>query len=102
MPPALRTLSASMALFLLAGCAATTPARRADAPPPDCQAIRTEMAAARAARQAALDEQTDAWKGVLPPFIVGRYVSGANDAALADDRISTLQRHAFRQDCHAG
>ena len=42
------------------------------------------MAAARAARQAALDEQTDAWKGVLPPFIVGRYVSGANDAALAE------------------
>ena len=102
MPPALLTLTASLAMLLLAGCASTAPAPRAAAAMPDCQIIRAEMAASRAARQAALEAQAEAWKVVLPPVVVGRYMRAASDAAAADDRISTLQRHAFRQDCHAG
>ena len=101
MPPAVPILTASLVL-LLAGCASTATTVRPEASSLDCQAIRTEMAAARAARHAALDEQSDAWKGVLPPFVVSRYMSASGDVMAADDRISALQRHAFKQDCRAG
>jgi hypothetical protein len=97
-------LSALAAAALLAGCAATPPAtptttRAASA---DCRVLASEMREARAARQAAVDAQSQAWKGVLPPIVIGRYVSAASDAAAADDRIGELQRHVFLRDCHAG
>ena len=98
-------LSAFAAAVLLAGCAATSPAastttRAASAS--DCQMLASEMREARTVRQAAIDAQSQAWKGVLPPIVIGRYVSAAADAAAADDRIGELQRHVFLRDCHAG
>ena len=99
-PFVLTTSLATIALGLLAACAAMPAAEgSAIAASPDCTALDAEIARTAEAQRAAALKQQDAWKAVVPFAVAARYGQGMAQVTESQRRLSELRAQAARLDC---
>jgi hypothetical protein len=94
------SVAALLAAVLAAGCAGPV-----SAPPPvvaaasDCSAIGAEIARTDEARRDALQQQSEAWRAVVPFAVAARYAKARSAAGEADERLAALKDRSARLGC---
>jgi len=84
---------------LLPGCAGTSPVMSTHAASAGCAEISAEMDRTEAVRRAALAEQSDAWKAVVPFAVAARYAKARSAVSETDERLAALAVQSDRRGC---
>ena len=87
--------------LLAAGCATPLPEGRTTVvtAPPNCAQLAASRSLAEEERRAALEEQANAWKAIVPLVAAAKLVQGTTDLNAAEARIAALDARARRLGC---
>jgi hypothetical protein len=98
--------SVAAATVLLAACASTSgtnapvgAAASAATPAPDCAELGAQIVQVEQGRRAALEQQRDAWKVVVPFAVAARHARAKHAVAEAELRLAELQAEFGRRGC---